>query len=350
MIGKGLRRKAIALLGILVGLAGTSGTGNAVTHVGGEIAGTETWTKDGNPYVATADITVLPGASLRIEPGVEVRFKRDINDRHGKNWFDLEILVQGSLTVRGAPEDTVILASAAPEPRWTDWQGIVVVGKDARADLAMVRISDANTGVKAMQGGTVIARGVTMKHCGYEGMAFLGGTGDLDDVTMVRIAQPSGSSWGIRVDTKSNVVLRNSSLVDTRNGMLVTGGSTARVERTMITLNDGVGISIGESNLTVLGCSISVNRVGVMWTGGPSVAFHYNNLFENADFDLLVRGYQGDPVELDFTNNWWGLTNLSLIEDRVKDATDDPTLGATVRLEPFLTKAVAPADSIPEAK
>src|SRR5262245_40653205 len=44
------------------------------TNVGGSIATNPRWTMAGSPYVATSDLMIGGGATLLIDPGVEVRF------------------------------------------------------------------------------------------------------------------------------------------------------------------------------------------------------------------------------------------------------------------------------------
>ena len=44
------------------------------TNVGGPITQNTTWTAANSPYIAISSVVVMPGVTLTIEPGVEVRF------------------------------------------------------------------------------------------------------------------------------------------------------------------------------------------------------------------------------------------------------------------------------------
>jgi len=85
---------------------------------GGEVSGD--WTADGSPYLVQGDITVPPQDTLRIHPGVEVRFNRDTG-----------LQVQGHLwsdgTLQSGVGDTIIFTSAEADPQPGDWDGIGAV-------------------------------------------------------------------------------------------------------------------------------------------------------------------------------------------------------------------------------
>ena len=74
------------------------------TDVGGSLSGATTWDRAGSPYVSTSDIMVPAGASLTIEPGVEVRMGAGHN-----------LKVAGTLRVLGEADQMVkFRADAAP--------------------------------------------------------------------------------------------------------------------------------------------------------------------------------------------------------------------------------------------
>jgi len=67
------RKSVFAVLAYIVLLSASTPAG-AVTTVGGLISSNTDWGLAGSPYVATSSIAVVGGATLGIEPGVEVRF------------------------------------------------------------------------------------------------------------------------------------------------------------------------------------------------------------------------------------------------------------------------------------
>ncbi|XP_045480313.1 protein bark beetle isoform X1 [Harmonia axyridis] len=67
-------------------------------NLGGQIFGNLTLSNSGRPYVIKSDITVMPGAILRIDPGVVMEFPPNVG-----------ILVLGSLKARGFPGNEIIM-------------------------------------------------------------------------------------------------------------------------------------------------------------------------------------------------------------------------------------------------
>ncbi|MGA4645588.1 right-handed parallel beta-helix repeat-containing protein [Limisphaera sp. 4302-co] len=84
-----LPRNLVALLPLLLGLTSL----RAETPVGGIITNSTTWTFPDAPYIVTNDVTVAPGVTLTIEPGVEVRFNQGTR-----------LTIQGRLWAEGTPD------------------------------------------------------------------------------------------------------------------------------------------------------------------------------------------------------------------------------------------------------
>ncbi len=81
----------------------------AETPVGGTISKHATWTKSGNPYVVESNLRIAAGASLTIEPGVEVRMGRNVN-----------INVYGTIKAKGTSPATIEFTPNVPvsKPYW----------------------------------------------------------------------------------------------------------------------------------------------------------------------------------------------------------------------------------------
>jgi len=88
------------------------------TDVSGLITTNTIWSPAGNPYIVTGDVTVEPGVTLVIEPGVQVRFD-------GVYAFN----VRGTLNAVGTHEQPIVFTSNKPSPLAGDW-GVL----DIRAD------------------------------------------------------------------------------------------------------------------------------------------------------------------------------------------------------------------------
>ncbi len=106
---------------VLVFVFSIAGFAGAVIH-GGTISSDETWTPDLNPHIVNSLLHVINGATLTIEPGVEVRFNPDaINPR---------LIIgelsgtTGRLIARGTASQKIIFTSNADIPQPGDWNDI----------------------------------------------------------------------------------------------------------------------------------------------------------------------------------------------------------------------------------
>ena len=330
-------RKVLTLL--VLGVLATASAALGETRVGGKLRGEHEWTKEGNPYIVTRDIIVAKGSTLRLGPGVTVRFKPNIVSSEGSNPFDLEILVKGTLIVEGAAKDTVLLTTDSESPTWRDWQGIVVQGKEARAELKAVLITNCTEGVKCFQG-TVVADGVTINRNASYGMNFILGQGELNDVFITQVGNSGGTGIGVNITRDSEVTIRNSFIIGCQNGVAYGRKSAGSMENTMVASCAGRGVIIRNSSVDVMRCTISGNDYGLIVSAGSMPLVRENNIFQNNTADLSLSEYSGDPVRIDFSGNWWGGTHLGLIEERILDAIDDPGRNAFAMIEPVLTEAM----------
>ena len=102
--------KAISLTTLVYALFSYSDSLQAETPVGGQIAGRISWTREGSPYLTTANIEVPAGSTLTIEPGVDIRLSRH------------SIIVRGTLLAKGTAEAPICFTSQNLEsPAAQDW-------------------------------------------------------------------------------------------------------------------------------------------------------------------------------------------------------------------------------------
>jgi parallel beta-helix repeat protein len=332
--------RLVLLCTLTLAAAAAAGPVAAETRVSGKLKGEHEWTKGGSPYIVTGDVIIPKGSTLRIGPGVTVRFKADIPSREGVNLADLELLVRGTLIVEGAPQDTVVLTSDARRPRWTDWAGIIIEGAAGRAELDAAIVEFANEGIKCMRG-TLIARNTTVRRGNYKGIHLIEGEADFDNLLVTQVGNEGGTGIGVNVDRGSRVTMKNSIVVGAQNGIIFSRGSSGTVENTVVSMNAIRGIAIRKSDPVITGCTISQNDYGLAVSGGARPVVRQNNIFLNGTLDLSLSEYR-EEVKLDFSNNWWGETHLSLIEERIRDALDDPAIKAYAVIEPILSEAFTP--------
>jgi len=328
------------LLAALVAFAAASSPALAETRVGGKLpGGVTTWTKLGSPYIVSADVVVPVGATLKIEAGATVRFKSDISDGKGTTTFDLEMIVEGTLSARGAAGDTVVFTSDAQAARWTDWQGFVVKGRNARLELDAVNVEYANVGIKVLDG-EITAKDTTVRLCHQAGISFIGGRGSFDNVLVTLVGNTGGTGVGVNVDRGAQVMMKRSFVIGTQNGIMFARKSGGSVEECTVSLCLGRGIDVKNSDPVIAGTTVTGNDWGLVLSAGSQAKVHGNNLFQNGVSDLSLKGYGPETVKVDVSGNWWGQTNASAIQEHILDGLDDPAEKGIAVIEPILTEAV----------
>ena len=261
------RPGATAMFAMTIVVMLLAATASADTIPGGEVSGA--WTTSGSPYLITGEIDVPAGATLTIEPGVEVRFQ-------GYYMF----LVHGQLLAVGAEADSIVFHAEDPG---TGWHGLRFLDTAASgqpvSELAYCRIQDgraygscpANTG-----GGIYLNHARTeIRHCLITGNEATSGAG-------------SWGGGGIACDYSSEVIITDCHIVGNSTGG--DGGgiylywSAPTIHDNVITNNSatrGAGISaLMYSAADIRGNEISGNTGTAVYLSG-SAAWLVNNRIEN---------------------------------------------------------------------
>ncbi len=98
------------LLGIVAIMSDDAGAG---TFISGHIITDTIWTIENSPYCIKGDVVVDEGATLTIDPGVEVRFD---------GYYSL--YVEGDIEALGTPDKRIIISSNKTSPKVGDWNKI----------------------------------------------------------------------------------------------------------------------------------------------------------------------------------------------------------------------------------
>ena len=299
-------------------------------------------------------LAVAPQATLSIEPGTIVRFRR-------KGVQAPLLVVQGRIVAVGTRETPVLFSSNYAVPAAGDWQGILILGSDKKNQFENCRIEGAETGIEALFS-NVTLKGVRAERA-VTGMRFQ------DALVVMDGGGASECDAGLRF-SQSEVTLRNPSLTGNRLGLVAQGSSIYLLDGNLsgnrgaafsgdscrvkiqggaqqgngsgltLTASEGsvtgvklvknreFGLSLAASRVKVSGNVISGNgNNGMIVADGAAVAWD-NAIFENAGYDL----YHAGAEEFRAPANWWGGSQPKIFDNggrgRVLYA---PVLGARPR-------------------
>ena len=205
---------------------------NALTEVCDDIAENTTWKVVQSPILVTCPTTVLSGATLTIEPGVQVRFKKA--SRKGRPGM----VINGQLIAKGSEDQPIIFTSDARKPFQGDWSSLrfskTSIGAQLDANGNYVGGSVFEFAVIEMGGGA-----------GKMGVVEVHGTTLLFNNVVVH----KNAASAVRVKN-GTVIIRDSLLQSNSNSQAFGSGvlahsSTVRLERTDVIDNHVAGQGAG---------------------------------------------------------------------------------------------------------
>ena len=129
----------------------------------------------------------------------------------------------------------------------------------------------------------------------------------------------------------SSASISDNNISDCLGGIGVNAGGTATIVRNLI-FNNEIGISF-EGNVTVRDNTITANSIGIQCNPSQSSTITNNNIQGNNQYNLRSKSAN----DIIATNNWWGTTDSSAINQTIYDNKYDFNLG-TVNFIPFLTE------------
>jgi len=130
--------KVTAILLIL--LVGTHQLGAAgPTYVSGTIGTSTVWTANNSPYILTGDVTVSPGVTLQIMPGVEVRMALTDDQNGGAYPTKTELIIQGRLDAIGTQTDPILFTAHTVAPFGADWGEIGLYSNNNTISWAQIK-------------------------------------------------------------------------------------------------------------------------------------------------------------------------------------------------------------------
>lgn len=273
-----------ALLCGLGGLAGPLGFGTTVlgtTIVSGPVVSDTTWKAQESPYVVVGNIIVGNGATLTIEPGVEVRFDASMELIIGSS-----SLGPATIVARGTPRNRIVFTSSAGTPESPDWKRL------AFATLTVDAVFDEDGEYRS---------GSIIEHCLVEHAAG-GGQGAITIDGSAPFINHCEVRDGFRGIHASNL--------EGSPGLRILN---SHVRNHFVFASEGAGIAIFGGNDHVIDGNLIQSNVAIVSRGGgvfiqgaDSVKFRGNHVKENGTLEgggvAVIGGldlrFEGNVLEL----------------------------------------------------
>lgn len=292
--------KLFSLLAIIVmglfALASTMLLPDArATWVEGLIERDTTWTLIDSPFVVTKNLTIKSGATLTIEPGVEIRF--------GGNF---SLVVEGRLYASGTSEKKITFTSNAYDPTVGTWNTIEFINRTQTSTMTYCTVKYAVNGITVKNGNVEVKNGKISNNL-RNGIYITGDNNAFFRENTVEFNQEgvflAGDASGVTLE--KNIISAN-----TENGIYLeskTGMSISNVVILNNTLSSNTrGIhAYGQVNTNITRNSISYNDMGIFYENATSIMSpQYNDIYGN------INGMNASASEaVNAEYNYWGDEN-----------------------------------------
>jgi len=279
--------KRVFQLGLVVLLVFTSffGVINLIientqgTDVIGTISDDTTWNLVGSPYIIVGNITVHDGATLTINPGVEVKFD---------GFYSMN--VNGTLMAIGTAANRINITSNRLLPWYSDWNQINI-GVSGHAEIRYTDIHYGECGIRLQSSGNVISNSIISRN----GRS-LDGRGIWIESSSDNIIENNVISYNgfygvlLKFSSSNNYIRHNHFFSNDDHAILLRASSNNKIENNYIRYNGhGIRIDSGSQYNDVKNNEIHDELYGI------SVDWSFNNITNNnvtgsANFGIYVTG------------------------------------------------------------
>lgn len=342
------------------------------TSVDNTIASDTTWSKANSPHVLSEPVSIGIGKNLTVEPGVIIDLKGNslhVNGTliiHGntneKVWFN-----NGSITLNSngqmgfdsiienavlSNSTEIVIDSGSPSISNNAISGSFhvngghplitnnsidtrIIVKGGAPIISNNAISDG-VHVDARGGPVTIANNTIWSKSGFKVIYVQGIHADISGNRIVGNEEMGIYAW---------LMITSASITDNQISNCTTGiraeagakASDMRILRNVV-FNNELGID-SFSLSDIRDNTIAQNSIGIRYSG-LTIS---NNIYENSKYNFETNW---PPDDIDVTNNWWGTTNIQLINQTIFDKKNDPLI-SRVNFVPILYAPNPKAPAIP---
>ena len=255
-------------------------TSMATTNIMGQITNM-TWSAANSPYVIKGDITILSGATLTIEPGVEIQINSSDDQGSGMNPNKVEIIVNGSLLIQGTANNPITIHAQSGAAKGT-WSGIEINNFATPVTIDHANIQDAESAIQSAAPNISITNS-SLSNNSANGLNVTAGNAILINDIMTE------NAVGLLVQTTGSATVANSLVYTNTSGVenSQTQDSLSLVNCTIYgNMNSGVYVHAGANSKTsIKNTAITSNSIGVNRTSGTAL-ITYSDIWGNVVTNL----------------------------------------------------------------
>lgn len=263
------------------------------TYVEGTITQDTVWTLVDSPFVVSDNITVNPGATLTIEPGVQVMF--------GDNF---SLLVNGGIVADGTSDKVIQFTSDDVNASTGAW-GTIQINGTLQSSITNCIVEYGQNGI-TLTGGSLNLQDDSVVH-NLNGTVVNSGSITLENDEII-----NNTVDGINIAGGAEATVQNNVLSSNGNGIDLTGDLTGNINiaQNNITLNNQSGIALeadSYQNTAIIQNNLSLNNYGFYVESNTSTYITNNYISNNTEGIFYEAGNGHEAHFNDIYNNTIGM-------------------------------------------
>jgi PKD repeat protein len=253
----------------------------SATDVIGNLNADTNWTLAGSPYRLLGDVTVGPGATLTIEPGVIVEAAATDGLGSGADVNRVEFIVRGALVANGTAATPIVIRG--PGNTVGAWYGVVFEPGARPSSITQAAITGGLYGVLGRSLLPVTLEDLTISG-GVNGVLWVSTAGP----ALRRVTVRGGTGVGVELQDDgtngSTATLEDCTLqAHTSHGLVARERVTVTVTGTAVRDNQATGVLVyPQASATIERSHLLLNRTGLEAQSGASLVMRNNVVAGNA--------------------------------------------------------------------